>query len=431
MNRISALFIGALVALPALAGAAPVATAPDVTLEQIMAARDWIGNPPEGGFWSDDSKSVYYSVKRDGSMLRDLYVVGASGSNPHKLADSELPDASSPDGAYNLARTLKVFVRNDNLFVRNLTTGSLRQLTRYNGKKDSPSFMADGSRVQWHEGTDIYIYDLNSGITSLPADVHLEDDPAKPHPPQNYLEAEQPRLFQELSDRASNKQAQAEQQAAQQNADPTHVGAPWYLGTSISIAQSALSPNGRWLVLITQSKDYTAGAPGIMPNYITDSGYVETSKEHTYVDLNPPPAQQVKLLDLQTHSVYDLDLSQLPGIKEDPLAALRKTAVDWDVQHGMDRKAAEDSVKAPAVREVSVNGLAFSDDGNGLALQFIANDFKDRCSRGWTSRRRCWLPRNGSATKPGSTGPSTTSAGCTITTASGTCRRLAAIRNST
>ena len=378
MNRTPALLIGILVALPALAAPPAGESASGVTLEQIMAARDWIGNMPEGGYWSDDSKSVYYTVKRDGNPLRDLYVVDAAGGDAHKLADSELPGASSPDGAYNLARTFKVFVRDDNLFVHNLTTGSLRQLTRYNGKKDSPSFMADGSHVQWHEGNDIYLYDLNSGITSLPADVRLADDPAKPHPPQDYLQAEQPRLFQALSDRASNKQAQQEQQAAQQGADPTHVAAPWYLGTSISIAQSALSPNGRWLVLVTQSKDYTDGAPGIMPNYITDSGYVETSKEHTYVGLNPPPAQQVKLLDLQTHTAYDLDLSQLPGIKEDPLAALRKTAVEWDVQHGMDRKAAEDSVKAPSVREVSVNGLAFSDDGNRLALQFLSNDFKDR-----------------------------------------------------
>lgn len=374
-QRILAFLAGALLTLPALAGPG---ISGGVTLEQIMATRDWIGNMPEGGYWSDDSKSVYYSVKREGSPLHDLYVVDAAGSNPHKLTDGELPGASSPAGSLNLARTQKVFVRDNNLFVRNLSTGAIRQLTRYNGKKESPSFMADGVHIQWHEGNDIYVYDLNTGMTSLPADVQLMDDPAKPKSPQDYLQAEQPRLFQELADKAANKEAQQEQQQARHGADPTHVGAPFYLGSGIGIAQSALSPNGRWLVLVTQPKDYSEGQPGVMPNYITDSGYVETSKEHTYVGLNPPPAQQVKILDLQTHSIFDLDLTQLPGIKDDPLAALRKTAVDWDVLHGMERKTAEDSVKAPAVREASVSGLAFSDDGNGLALQFFANDFKDR-----------------------------------------------------
>jgi len=375
-HRIPAFLMGALLALPGFAVSAAADT--PVTLEQIMANTDWIGNPPEQGYWGYDSKTVYYTQKRDDSALSDLYAVDVSGSAPHKLADSELPDASAPDGAYNLARTFHVFVRDDNLFVRNLTTGSLRQLTRYAGKKSDPSFMADGSHVQWHEGTDIYLYDLNSGITSAAADVELKDDPSKPEDPQNYLQAEQPRLFDYLSREQANKQAQSDQKAAQRSADPSQAPAPWYLGDKIAIVHSSLSPDGRWLVLVTRAKSYDEGAPGIMPDYVTDSGYVETSKQHTYVGLNPPAAQQVKVLDLKNHTSFDLDLDQLPGIKTDPLAELRKSAVEWDVQHGMDRKTAEDSVKAPVVREVRVDDLAWSDDGKGLALQFMANDHKDR-----------------------------------------------------
>ena len=382
-HRILAFLAGALTALPVLAApAVPAASGvtPGVTLEQIMAARDWIGNPPEGGYWSYDSKSVLYKQKRDASPLYDLYQVDVAGATTHKLGDADLANAPAPDGDYNHDHSMQVFVRDDNLFVRSVLTGHLRQLTHYKGHKDSPAFMADGSRVQWHEDKEIYLYDLDSGMTSLAADVHTGDDPAKPASPQNYLQAEQTRLFDALATRQTNKQAQLEQQAARQGADPTRVAAAFYLGKGIDIAATALSPNGRWLVVVTQAKGFEEGEPGIMPNYITTSGYVETSKEHTYVGLNPPPAQQVKVLDLQTHSSFDLDLSQLPGIKDDPagLAALRKTAVDWDVKHGIARGAAEDSVKAPAVREVSVNNVAFNDDGSGLAVQFLSNDFKDR-----------------------------------------------------
>ncbi len=373
LHRFLAFLAGALLALPVFA-----ATDTPVSLEQIMANADWLGNQPEQGYWGYDSKTVYYSQKRDGSALRDLYAVDAAGGAARKLADSELPNASAPDGAYNLARTFHVFVRDDNLFVRNMLTGSLRQLTRYNGRKSDASFMADGSHVQWHEGNDIYLYDLNNGMTSLAADVRLTDDPAKAEGPQNYLQAEQPRLFDFLATAKANKDAQTAQKAAERSADPGQVTAPWYLGSKLSISQSSLSPDGRWLVLVTQAKSYDEGEPGIMPNYVTDSGYVETSKEHTYVGLNPPAAQQVKLLDLQNHTSFDLDMAQLPGIKTDPLAELRKSAVEWDVQHGMDRKTAEDSVKAPSVREVSVFGTAWSDDGRGLALQIVANDNKDR-----------------------------------------------------
>ncbi|HEY3858819.1 MAG TPA: S9 family peptidase, partial [Gammaproteobacteria bacterium] len=376
---IYAFLAGALVALPIVATATPAAPAASgVTLEQIMADRDWIGNPPEAGYWSYDSKSVLYRVKRDGSALYDLYQADVAGTAAHKISDADLPNASAQEGDWNRDHSMHVFVRDDNVFVRSVLTGRLRQLTRYKGHKDSPSFMADGSHVQWHEDNDIYVYDLGSGVTTEAADVRTTDDPDKAPAPQNYLQAEQPRLFDALSTKAANKQAREQQKAAQQSADPSRAPAPFYLGKGVDIAATALSPDGRWLAVVTQPKGYEQGEPGVMPNYITNSGYVETSKEHTYVGQNPPPAQQVKILDLQNHSSFDLDLAQLPGIKDDPLAKQRKEAVDWDVKHGMSKSAAEDAVKAPTIREVSVNNLAFSDDGSGLAVQFIANDFKDR-----------------------------------------------------
>ena len=378
LNRILALSLGALAALPAFAAPAPSGATPGVTLEQIMAARDWIGNMPESGYWSYDSKTVMYRQKREDSALSDLYQADVTGTLTRKVGDADLGQAPAPGGDWNRDHSQHVFVRDDNVFVRSVLTGRLRQLTRDNVKKDTPSFMADGNHVQWHQGNDVYVYDLDSGMSMLAADVRLGDDPTKPTPPQNYLQAEQPRLFDFLATRAANKQAKNEQQATERTADASRVAAPFYLGKGVEIAATALSPNGRWLAVVTQPKGHEDGEPGIMPNYITDSGYVETSKEHTYVGLNPPAAQQVKLLDLMNHSSFDLDETQLPGIKEDPLAALRKSAVDWDVQHGMSKSAAEDSVKAPVVREVSVNNLAFSDAGDGLAVQFIANDFKDR-----------------------------------------------------
>ena len=373
LHRLLAFTAGALVVLPALA-----APATPVTLEQIMASHDWIGNPPEDGYWAYDSKTVYYSQKRAGSELRDLYSVGVDGSAAHKVADAELGNLSSPTANYNHARDMQVLIRDNNVFVRNLMTGALRQLTRDKADKSDAEFMADGTRVQWHQGNDIYLYDLSSGLVSLAADLESSDDPAKPAPPANYLQAEQPRLFLALSDKQAQKDARHEQKTAQDGADASRNPAPFYLGKHLDVEQTALSPNGHWLVLVTQDKGYDPGADGIMPNYITESGYVETSKEHTYVGLSPPPAQQVKVLDLVNHTSFDLDLAALPGIKDDPLAALRKSAVDWDVKHGISKGAAEDATKAPAIREVSVNNLAWSDDGANLGLQFIANDFKDR-----------------------------------------------------
>ncbi|HEY1992266.1 MAG TPA: S9 family peptidase, partial [Gammaproteobacteria bacterium] len=174
LNRILALSLGALAALPALAAAAPAGSSPGmtpaVTLEQIMADRDWLGNPPVEGYWSQDSKSVLYYQKRDGSQLEDLYQVSVDGGDAKKLSDADLANAPGRDGNFNRDHSQQVFVRDNNVFVRSVLTSRLRQLTRDNQKKNAASFMADGGRVQWHQGNDIYVYDLGSGMSGLAAD---------------------------------------------------------------------------------------------------------------------------------------------------------------------------------------------------------------------------------------------------------------------
>ncbi|HET7922360.1 MAG TPA: prolyl oligopeptidase family serine peptidase [Gammaproteobacteria bacterium] len=376
IQRLTCLLLGCLLAMPA-AFAAP-ATSHDVTLEQIMANTDWIGHVPAGAYWSYDGKAIYYRQKRDGSPLTDLYAVNPESGAVRKVADSERANIPVAIGDDNPAHTYRVFIRHNNVFVRNLLTGSLRQLTRDTNPKRGAEFMADGARVQWHEGDAIYLYALNSGLISIAADLRFSDDPGKQPGPQNYLQAEQTRLFDFLSEQQANTEAERVRQADLNQADATRVSAPWYLGDRDKLDFSSLSPDGRWMVLITEPKSHNDGAPGMMPNYITRSGYAELLKRHTYVGLNPPPAQSVTVLDLKTHTSFPLDLKELPGIKDDPLATLRKSAVEWDVKHGIDKATAEASVKAPDVRSVSVMGLAWSDNGEQLALQFRANDNKDR-----------------------------------------------------
>lgn len=377
LKRVTPLILGVLCTgapLAAQRSAAPTG----VTLEQIMADPDWIGRPAENAYWGDDNRTIYYSQKREGSPLRDLYAVDVASGSVRRVPDAELAGASSRDGDYNAAHSLHVFIYDDNVYVRDLRSGTLRQLTRDPGTKTAPEFMADGTHVQWHEGHDIYIADLSDGASALAADLRLADDPAESKAPKDYLESEQLRLFNTLRTTDANAQADREQDAAQAAADPTHSPRPFYLGDKVSIANASLSPSGRWLVVVTQPKPYERGARGEMPNYITKSGYAELLTRHDYVGLNPPPPEHVKILDLKAHTAFDLDLTDLPGIKDDPLASLRTKAIEWDVQHGITRDAAERSVKAPEIREVTVGGVAWTDDGTHLAIQVRSIDNKDR-----------------------------------------------------
>ena len=61
-----------------------------------------------------------------------------------------------------------------------------------------------------------------------------------------------------------------------------------------------------------------------MPNYVTESSYTESGDVRSLVGTTTFAAEEWLLLDLETHEQFPLDLSELPGITDDPLAEFRK-----------------------------------------------------------------------------------------------------------
>ena len=102
---------------------------------------------------------------------------------------------------------------------------------------------------------------------------------------------------------------------------------PFWLGGKIKAVNSTLSPNGRWLLLVTEPRQYKDGKAPVVNHYVTDSGYTAAEAARTYVGRADPAPQSLLLLDLAQHKSYPLTTDALPGIKTDPLAALRKQTV--------------------------------------------------------------------------------------------------------
>ncbi len=65
------------------------------------------------------------------------------------------------------------------------------------------------------------------------------------------------------------------QEDAWRKADPTRAAGLVYLGDEVEIVDSALSPDGRHLLVVTQAKGADEGQASKMPKYVTESGYEE------------------------------------------------------------------------------------------------------------------------------------------------------------
>ena len=236
-------------------------TAP-LTIEQVMADPDWIGPPVENAWWAWDGRQVQYQLKREGSPIRDTYRQALDGSAAQRVADGERDHLDAAAPAYDAQRQRMAFVRNGDIFVRDLRSGALQQLTRSNDEESQPRFSSDGG-VIWRVGNQWYRWTQAGGVGQA-ALVKAEKDPAaKPKP--DALREQQLRTLETLARDKTQRDALRQQGEAWRKSDPSRAPAPVYLGDEVDIVDSALSPDARWLLVATQKKGADAGQAGKMP----------------------------------------------------------------------------------------------------------------------------------------------------------------------
>jgi dipeptidyl aminopeptidase/acylaminoacyl peptidase len=359
----------ALLALAPTWALAQTPTAP-ITLEQAMADPDWIGPPVEQAWWSWDSQRVLYTLKRNGSPVRDTYLQKINAAAGNKVADNALADLDAAQPVYDRNRRHALFVRNGDVFERDLVSGALTQITRSDDNEAEPQFAGNGSDVQFHVGNDWYRWSPGDRLVAPVALPRAEKDPdAAPAP--DALRDMQLRLIATLKRQKDNADALHAQSEAERKADATRAAQPIYLGDKVQIDASTLSPNGRWLIVVVSPKDADAGKIDKIPHYVSASGYVEGEDARTRVGRNVPIGQSLRLIDLSNGQARELSLDALPGIAVDPLAALR-AAQKLPALNG------NRAVRVQTDGDNSGQAVHWSDDGSQVALLLRAVDNKDR-----------------------------------------------------
>ncbi|WP_372016799.1 S9 family peptidase [Pseudoxanthomonas sp. 10H] len=360
-----------LLPLPLLAAAqAPSpAAAAAMTLEQAMADPDWIGPPVERAWWSWDSREAQLLLRREGSSIRDTWRQPVAGGALHKVGDGERGGLDAPNPAYDAQRRRMAFIRNGDVFLRDLSSGALTQLTRSAAAESQPRFAADGG-VTWRDGNDWFKWNAGTGTIQV-ASLKAEKDPAAP-PKADALREQQLRTLDTLRQDKERRDAQRAQEDAWRKADPTRAPAPAFLGDEVEIVDSSLSPDARHLLVVTRKKGADAGREGKMPTYVTESGYEEFEDVRTRVGRNDPLPHALWLVDARDGSVRGLALDALPGIATDPLAAMRRAAGKEPLKghRGVQVTTSGDNGDGPRIQ--------WSGDGRNAAVMLRAIDNKDR-----------------------------------------------------
>jgi dipeptidyl aminopeptidase/acylaminoacyl peptidase len=375
-----------LAAPPANAVAPATPVSPSLSLEKIMADPDWIGPPVRDAYWSADAKAAYYSLKRIGSPIVDLHRVDAATGKDQVVDAEAMANADGP-AVYDRAGRRAAIIRNHDIFVRDLSTGRLTQITRTPQAKSSPQFSADGRLLSFRIEKDWFVHDFGSAVTAPAVIVKAEKDPNAP-PAADDLREMQLRTFSTLKKMHDDAESVRKHNEALQKGDKTRAVLPFYLGDEVVIRDSVLSPDARWLIVVTEPKSHAKGREGQLTRYVTESGYEESEKERLRVGRNPPAPQSLMLLNLTDHSMHALALDKLPGIDDDPLQAVREENARANPPAnppptGGDKKAdGEKGARGVWIindePDAISGGIVWSADGGALGIEMYAIDHKDR-----------------------------------------------------
>ena len=369
-----------------------------LTLERIMADPDWISRRPEAPYWSDDGTQIYYQRKRAGSELRDLFAVHVTTGQSRQVNDTERAAATAAGGDWNSTWTVRAFSREGDVYLRDSKTGTVRQLTRSAADESRVQFQTGDRAVAYRRGDDWFIRDLNSGLETQAGELRLEDDPLEKEPADDYLARQQERLLDIVRRRRERREAADKRTRELRAGDPARLDPPFYLGKDQALIGSALSPNGRWLLVQVGPKAPDEGKSDKMPDFVTASGYVEPRDVRPKVGTPKPVSPKVVLLDLEEHRQWTIDLAGLSGITDDPLKELREKAEAAKKERSEARKPkpatpdkdksaektadeiaeAKPEEKKAAARVVSLDDVLWNDAGDRVLLQFFAFDNKDR-----------------------------------------------------
>ena len=351
-----------------------------ITLEKIMSDPDWIGRQPEQPYWADDSGAIFFSQKREGAVVRDRFKIdlgqnaGGDKTAPEKVALSQLQHHDYAGRVFNQDRSQSAWISNGDVFVKHLSDGKVRQLTKGVSGIYQLQFLLDGS-LSYLSGDSFYAIDLTSGLVSLLGSWKFADKPTAVKEPKDYVAEEQQKLIKYVQVQRQNAKDRFEQREAWQ--DAAGKAKALYLKKGFRTVQAVLSPNGNQVILMAREDKKTRISTDIMPHYIQEDGRIAAIDARRRVADAKPLKHELWLLDLKQAETHKLSFETLPGYNEDVLAKVKAENAKAQGKEYETNRLPRD-IHLQMNWEAGAQEILWNNDGSQVAIMLEAWDNKDR-----------------------------------------------------
>ncbi|MBB5648575.1 S9 family peptidase [Pedobacter cryoconitis] len=334
---------------------------PVLTVESIMRDQKWLGVSPSDYHWSGDSKTIYFKWNPESKDNNESYKVDISAGKPVKTTEKLADQESIGDYTYNKDHSLGLIEKSGDLFLYAFKTKQQRRLTNTIEAERNAVFLNDGT-IAFQKGNNLYALNLNtSELKQLTNFVSGKKAPVVKNTQDNWLKTEQDGLFEVIKSKKKQEAFRLAKKKSLSGEDKPLRAIE--LGNQ-QLSNLVISPDGRYINyrLKLQAGE---GRETIVPNFVTASGYTEDIPGRTKVG-EPLPVYENFIYDQQRDTVYKIQLTNIPGIKDLP---------DYLKDYPKEQEAA---VKKNEDRKVNLSAPIWNTAGTMAVLTAESQDNKDR-----------------------------------------------------
>ena len=233
-----------------LAQAQGAATFEPLTLEGIARdTEEWVGSAPSQIRWSQDGESLYFMWNPEAADIPDLYVVSRDGGTPVKVPSDALRTIPPRGAKRNLDETEAVYAAYGDLFLFTIADGTVRRLTDTDTTERNPDFVLDERAVAFERDQNLFVVELDTGAVRQVTNFRTGADPdADPDQTklQAYLTEQQTALFEHVS----KTERLEEERETRRDAERGFRVKAHYVKDGQNVSDLRLSRDGRFVTFI-------------------------------------------------------------------------------------------------------------------------------------------------------------------------------------
>ncbi len=337
-----------------------------LSVEQIMQDPKFtVGALPSNVVWSEDSKTIYFNWNPDKNKADSLYGASIADKKPFKVAP-QTRRALPSQGDYSKDFFRKVYAKNGDLYLMDVRTMAIRQITNTVENESNPTFNAKDDKIIYTKNSNFFSFNISSGeidqLTNFQSGIKKPE--AKTNDQEKWQKQDQLSLFEVLKERSDKKKEGERIQKADMPKRPKEIFTEDKL-----VDNPTLSPDEKYITY-RLTKAAVGAKSAFVPSYVTESGFTEDLPARTKVG-SPLSTSEFWVYDIKKDTALQVSTKEIEGIYDEP-----EFLKDYVKKTAVVKKDTAQKKKEP--RKVIINGPVWSEDGKFCVVVVRSIDNKDR-----------------------------------------------------